>query len=208
MGEVTSFTTIKEESVYQIVEKKSEFIGYAKPIHSEQEAVAFIQLLRKKHSDARHHVYAYVIGNVMRYSDDGEPQGTGGVPVLDVIRKNSVDGAVIVVVRYFGGVLLGTGGLTRAYSAAASGALVQAKVVVMQRFMETELECQYADYSKILRDLERFHGRIDRCDYTDVITLTIAVRYDYYEALQKRLYELSAGRLVMNQTGWRFDCEM
>ena len=208
MGEVTSFITIIEESVYQIVEKKSEFIGYAKPIRSEQEAVAFIQLLRKKHSDARHHVYAYSIGNVMRYSDDGEPQGTGGVPVLDVIRKNSVDGAVIVVVRYFGGVLLGTGGLARAYSTAASGALAEAKVVVMQRFIETELECQYADYSKILRDLDRFHSRIDRCDYTDVITLTIAVRHDYYEALQKHLYELSAGRLVMNQTGWRFDYEM
>ncbi|MCI8589780.1 MAG: YigZ family protein [Clostridiales bacterium] len=208
MGEVTTFTTIKEEGVFHLIEKKSEFIGYAKPIRSEQEAVEMIGLLRKKHADARHHVYAYVVGGVMRYSDDGEPQGTGGVPVLDVIRKNNVDGALIVVVRYFGGVLLGAGGLTRAYSAAAKGAIAKAQIVVMQRFIETELVCQYADYAKILRDLERFHGKMDCCEYADVITLSIAVRFDQLESLQKHLYELSAGRLVLRETGWRYDYEM
>ncbi|MCI8331423.1 MAG: YigZ family protein [Clostridiales bacterium] len=207
MGEVTAFTTIKEESEFHLVEKKSEFIGYAKPVRSEQEAIETIQSLRKKHADARHHVYAYVVGGVMRYSDDGEPQGTGGVPVLDVIRKNGVEGAVIVVVRYFGGVLLGAGGLTRAYSAAASGALHQAQVVVMQRFVETELVCQYADYAKILRDLDRFHSRIDHCEYADVITLSLAVRFDQLEHFQKHLYELSAGRLVLKEVGWRYDCD-
>ena len=122
--------TLLKSGSATLVEKKSEFIGYACPVKDEDEAIEFVKSIKKKHSDARHNVYAYMIGqNIARYSDDGEPQGTGGIPVLDVIRKSGFTDAVIVVTRYFGGILLGAGGLVRAYSAAAKMAVDDAGIV-------------------------------------------------------------------------------
>lgn len=110
-----ALTTLGKRGTFEFTEKKSVFIGYAAPVSSEAEALAFVAEIKAKHSDARHNVSAYVVGGACHASDDGEPQGTGGVPVLDVIRKSGIDNAAVVVTRYFGGILLGAGGLVRAY---------------------------------------------------------------------------------------------
>ena len=119
------YTTIYEEAQASFTEKKSEFIGHIAPVSTTDEAVAFINRIKAENRKARHNVYAYVLreGNVSRYSDDGEPQGTGGVPVLDVINKSGLTDVCVVVTRYFGGILLGASGLTRAYSQGCSMAV-------------------------------------------------------------------------------------
>ena len=121
--EEKNLTTVGKEASAEFTEKKSVFIGYTAPVQNADEAEEFIRKIKKKHADARHNVSAYVIGNAIRYSDDGEPKGTGGVPVLEVIKKSGVDGTVVVVTRYFGGILLGAAGLVRAYSKAAAMAI-------------------------------------------------------------------------------------
>ena len=126
------FRTVKKAGHAELTEKKSVFIGDAAHIESEEEARAFIEEKRRSYRDARHIVFAYVVGNTVRYSDDGEPQGTGGPPVLDVIKKNGLTGVVITVVRIFGGILLGAGGLTRAYSDSAAGVIRESGFIFMR----------------------------------------------------------------------------
>ena len=128
MAEAELYTTVRNEASAEFEEKRSVFIGHAKHITSEQEALDFVKQIKKKYYDARHNVYAYVLSSapVMRYSDDGEPQGTAGVPMLEAIRKSGVEDCVVVVTRYFGGILRGAGGLVRAYSHGTSVALAAA----------------------------------------------------------------------------------
>jgi len=130
---MNEYRTIKYEADDSFVERRSRFIGYAKPVTTNEEAVAFINEIKAKHWDATHNVYAYVLrdGQIRRYSDDGEPQGTAGIPVLDVLLKENLTDLVVVVTRYFGGVLLGAGGLVRAYSHGAKIAVVAAKMINM-----------------------------------------------------------------------------
>ena len=205
MGEVTKHITLEKEGSATIVEKKSEFIGYAKPIKSEEEAVEYIKEIRKKHADARHNVYGYVIGNTTRYSDDGEPQGTAGMPVLDVIRKTGFTDAVIVVTRYFGGILLGTGGLVRAYSAAAKAAAEAAHIVTYEQYDEVSFICTYSDYPKIEKELTFYPVIIDGVDFTDTVTVRLAIKEDRTDELAEYLKEMSAGRIALNKSGTRFD---
>ena len=115
------YKTVKKGAYDEFVEKKSRFIGYVKPVTTEDEAIEFVNAVRKKHSDATHNCYAYIVreNNIMRYSDDGEPAGTAGMPILDVLRKEDLTDVCVVVTRYFGGTLLGTGGLVRAYTKGA-----------------------------------------------------------------------------------------
>lgn len=127
-----SYKTIIGEANYEFEEKKSVFIGYIKHIESEDEAKKFIEYINSKHYDARHNVYGYIVGNdmlIQRYTDDGEPQGTAGIPIIELIKKRELTDVVIVVTRYFGGILLGVGGLTRAYVNGANGAINNAKIV-------------------------------------------------------------------------------
>ena len=130
---VDSYNTILTPGTDEIVEKKSRFIGYAQPVSSEEEAYAFVESVKKKHYDARHNCHAFAIGKentLYRFSDDGEPQGTAGKPILEVISGNQVTDICIVVTRYFGGTLLGTGGLVRAYTEAAKLALADAGYMI------------------------------------------------------------------------------
>ena len=131
-----SYTTVRREGSFEYEDRKSVFIGTAVPVKSEAEALDFLSYVKKKYPDARHHVYAYVLreNSIMRFSDDREPQGTAGMPVLDAIRKRGCTDVAIVVIRYFGGTLLGTGGLVRAYSAAAVGALEDAEIITYDIF--------------------------------------------------------------------------
>lgn len=143
--------TVRRYARAEIEEKKSVFIGSVSPVSSEEEARAFIESVKKEYYDARHNVFAYVLdgGAVSRFTDDGEPKGSAGVPVLNVLKMSEVDGACIVVTRYFGGILLGTGGLVRAYSAAAKAALDAAGLAVMRPHDVFSVRCSYNDYQKL-----------------------------------------------------------
>ena len=150
------YITIKERSYFEYEDRKSVFIGEAMPVSTEADALRFIESVKKHYPDARHHVYAYVLreNSLMRFTDDHEPQGTAGMPVLDIIRKNGCTDVVIVVTRYFGGTLLGTGGLVRAYTSAALGALEGGEIIRYDVYTEAELSVSYSDYGKITSVLE------------------------------------------------------
>ena len=203
MSDKELYVTLKGRGSATLIEKKSEFIGYASHVENEQEAIDFINEIRRKHSDARHNVYAYVIknNNIMRYSDDGEPQGTAGMPVLDVIRKSGFTDAVIVVTRYFGGVLLGTGGLVRAYSAAAKLAAEQAQIVEYELFDLISFECDYQLYPKIQNELTKIPAKVESTDFAENVKITLSLPQEFTEAFSQRLCEISAGRIAVKKQG-------
>ncbi len=198
-------TTLGHEASAEFTEKKSVFIGYARPVKTAEEAEAFIASIKKKHADARHNVSAYMVGNAVRYSDDGEPKGTGGVPVLEVLKKSGVDGAVVVVTRYFGGILLGAPGLVRAYSKAAAMAVEEAGVVTYRRYIECTIACEYALYDKLLYDIGRRSILVDNTDFGGNITLSLAVLAEEYEAFEKAVGSMTGGKLTPEKTGERYD---
>ncbi len=201
------YTTLAREASGELTEKKSVFIGYARPVKSEDEAIAFIAKIRKKHADARHNVYAYQLsgGGIARYSDDGEPQGTAGVPVLDVLKKSGADDCVIVVTRYFGGILLGAGGLVRAYSAAAKLAIDAAEVVTYESYTELKIASDYSSYQRIEAELPKFGAIVDSTDFGGSITLKIAIKSTRLAEFSARISEMFAARIVPEVIGERFD---
>ena len=191
------YKTVKIESHDEFTEKRSRFIGYVKPVKTEQEATDFINSLRSKHWDARHNVYAYSLreGNIKRYSDDGEPSGTAGMPVLDVITKNEVYDVCVVVTRYFGGVLLGTGGLVRAYSQGAKLALEAGQIVKMQNCSVCSLICNYNQYGKISSLILDMGGIVDDTAFEADVTLKFHISPDLFDALNKKLADLTSGEI-------------
>ena len=166
------FRTVKKAGHAELMEKKSIFIGDSVHIESEEEAKAFVEQKRKEYRDARHIVFAYIVGGTMRYSDDGEPQGTGGPPVLDVIKKNGLTGVAVTVVRIFGGILLGAGGLTRAYSGAAAAAVAAAECAFFEEYEEYSLEIEYTEYQKLLYEINSAGGKITSSDFGSGVNLT------------------------------------
>lgn len=203
------YTTLAREASAEFTEKKSLFIGYAAPVRTEQDALDFIAKIRKKHSDATHNVYAYQLngGGIARYSDDGEPQGTAGVPVLDIIKKSGADDVCVVVTRYFGGILLGAGGLVRAYAAGAKAAIDAAGIVTYENYTEFKLASGYSEYQKLVYELPRYHVKVDSTDFGGDVTLKLAIRAVDYENFAARVSELFAGRIKPEITGERFDYE-
>lgn len=201
------YTTLAREASAEFEERRSRFIGYATPAKTEEDALAFVAKIRQKHRDATHNVFGYSIkhGIYVRFSDDGEPQGTAGMPVLDVIRKSGVDDACVVVTRYFGGILLGAGGLVRAYSAAAKAALDAASIVTYEPYTEIAVTCSYADYQRLSADLPRFAAVIDGTDYAENVTLRFAVKATLADNVLSRIREMSAGKITPKVTGERFD---
>ncbi len=188
-------------------DRKSRFLGYAAHVATEKEAIDFVSSIRKKHSDARHNVYAYVIkeGNYVRYSDDGEPQGTAGMPVLDVIRKSGFTDAVIVVTRYFGGILLGTGGLVHAYTEAASLAAKDAEIVEYEPFGEVLLSTDYSTWQKMSHAFLSMPLIIDSINYGADVEVKVAVPVGYVDKLLELVTELSSGRDCGILVGNRYD---
>jgi uncharacterized YigZ family protein len=201
------YITLEREASASFIEKKSEFIGYACPCKTEQEALDFIAKIRKKHADAKHNVYAYQIkeNNIARFTDDGEPQGTAGMPVLDIIKKTGFTDACIVVTRYFGGILLGTGGLVRAYSHAAKLAAEAAHVITYERFITCEIVCDYTDYDKIRASYQGVGLMVDGVDFAADVTQRLAVRAPDYDGFCTALTELTNGTVLIETTGDRFD---
>ncbi len=191
------YYTTSEEKSDEFVEKHSRFIGYCKPVSTEQEAIDFINEKRKIHYDATHNVYAYSLKDnfIKRYSDDGEPQGTAGVPVLDVLNKNNVVNTVIVVTRYFGGIMLGAGGLVRAYSHGASIALAASGIVRMEKCFVCSLAMNYDRYGKISGLIPECGGVIDEPIFQENVVINFHIPVQSLASFNKRLADAANGQL-------------
>ena len=208
MSEKDGFlTTVREESRAEFEEKKSIFIGRAIRTDSEEEAQEFVRRIKKEHRDATHNVWAYLMQGeiVARYSDDGEPQGTAGMPVLDVIRKSGIRNVCVVVTRYFGGTLLGAGGLVRAYSHGAAIALEAAGRITYEPYAEYELICGYSEYQKYSVLLAGAGVLIDDTDFGALVTIRFALRKSESGDLVRKLIETSNGKDVPKEVGERLD---
>ncbi|NLK94910.1 MAG: YigZ family protein [Clostridiales bacterium] len=171
-----SYITVRGYGEDTFEEKKSEFIGYCKRVESEEEAKAFITEIKNKHKQARHNCYAYVIGekmNTQRYSDDGEPQGTAGIPILEVMKKKEITDCVIVVTRYFGGILLGAGGLTRAYIKGATIAIDNAGVIEKVQGLMISVKLDYDLLGKVQYLCTQNNWYMENINYEDVVTFVI-----------------------------------
>lgn len=191
---------IYEGKQAEIVEKKSRFIANVRAVWSEEEAVAFIDEMRKKYWDARHNCSAYVIGDrneCMRSSDDGEPQGTAGHPMLDVLVGQGIHNAAVVVTRYFGGTLLGTGGLVRAYSSAVQAGLLASTVVERHLGVRLSIETDYNGIGKIQHLLGQRKLTILNSEYTDKVVLEALVPQDDLQILKNEVTEATNGQAVL-----------
>lgn len=191
-----SYTTVRGEGVFEYEDRRSVFIGTAVPVSTESDAIRFIEFIKKKYPDARHHVYAYVLreNSIMRFSDDREPQGTAGMPVLDAIRKRGCTDTAVVVIRYFGGTLLGTGGLVRAYSAAAVGALERAEIITYDIYRELTVTVSYSDYQRILPLIEEKSFRVLDTLYADNVIIKGRIQRDSTEEFVKGIGEITSAR--------------
>ena len=201
------YTTIQKEAIAEFEEKRSLFIGHAKPVKTEEEAAEFIKLKKKEFADATHNVFGYIIKNGVcaRYSDDGEPQGTAGMPVLDTIRKSGVDDACVVVTRYFGGILLGAGGLVRAYANGAKIALEAAGIITYEQYSEIKIKCSYSDYQKIQPILFKAQAVTDDTIFDESVIVMIALKEEKGADLCEKIRELTSGRAHAEIVGKRFD---
>ena len=186
----------------ELTEKRSRFLGHVRPAETEDEARAFIAEMKKKYYDARHNCWCYLIrGGPERYSDDGEPQGSAGIPMLEVFRREGVTNAVCVVTRYFGGVLLGTGGLLRAYTQSAKDALDAAGVSVVRRWLEANVPTPYAMLERLKAETAAFGGSVAGLDYGAEVTLRVLLPEERAEAFCARIFDLSAGKIKVQITG-------
>ncbi len=173
------YKTLFEYGEAEDIINKSRFIGYAKPVNSEEEAIEFIEKIKKKHKDATHNVPAYVIGlnnEIQRYSDDGEPSGTAGVPILDMLKKEEIKNTVVVVTRYFGGIKLGTGGLVRAYTKAAKLAINEAKVVEKAFYKLFLIRLDYTLHGKVQNEIMNSEHIIKDTVYDDKVNMYVYCR--------------------------------
>lgn len=185
-------------------EKRSRFLGHIAFAPSEEEAKAFVAEMKKKYYDARHNCWCYIIKDgPERYSDDSEPQGTAGIPMLEVLRRAGVTNAVCVVTRYFGGVLLGAGGLLRAYTRAAADALEAGGISAVRNWTELEIPCSYALLERIKNELAAFDGMLTDVDYGAEVTVHVLVPEEKTPAFTARITDVSAGGAVCAVIGSR-----
>ncbi len=191
-----SYTTLYKDGEFEFTEKRSRFIGYAKKVETEGEALEFVSTIKSLHKTATHNVFAYTLrtGNLQRYSDDGEPQGTAGLPVLDVLLRGEITDAAIVVTRYFGGTLLGTGGLVRAYSLAAARAVESAEPARMETCSVFELFCDYSDFDRINALLPSLGANITESAFSDRVRLVISLLKERSEEFLVKVRELTRGK--------------
>ena len=192
---MSSYKTLHDFGTDEIIIEKSSFIGYAKPIKTEEEAVEFINEIKKKHKDATHNVWAYTVGptmNIQRYSDDGEPQGTAGIPTLEVIKKEDLRDVVVVVTRYFGGVKLGAGGLVRAYTKGAKVGLEAAKIIEKVMYKEVKIKVDYNQLGKVQNEIMNLGYFIKDTLYTDEVEIIVYAKLDDVEPLTTRMIDITS----------------
>lgn len=200
---MAEYLTVKGEGIGEYEEKRSRFIGSCIPVTTEQQAIDHINRIKKENFGARHNVYAYILrdNGLTRYSDDGEPHSTAGMPTLDVLRKSGIVDVCVVVTRYFGGVLLGTGGLVRAYTAAAKAAVDAAGIVKMQYSNICQAECGYSDAEKLTRVITQKGGNLSDTVYTDKVQLVFAVSEKDFEPLKAEVTEVFCGKIEVIKIG-------
>lgn len=195
------YLTIKEYACDEYVEKKSRFIGHIAPVTTQQEAEEFIKEISTKHKSATHNTFAYILRNnggteIKRYSDNGEPQGTAGVPSLEVISKEGLTDVCIVVTRYYGGIMLGAGGLVRAYSHASKIAIDSATKMHMATCHEVIVECDYNLYQKVLYLLPSYTIVVKDTEFTSLVTLNLLIHQDSLDGFVKQITEISNGQVI------------
>lgn len=195
-----SYKTVLCEASDELTEKRSRFIGYVRPVANADEANAFIAEIKSRHHDARHNVYAYVLkdGNYKKYSDDGEPQGTAGLPMLELIEKSGLYDVCVVVTRYFGGILLGTGGLVRAYTNAAKLALEAGGVALVRSCSVYSVECDYGFHGKLMTVLSDCGATVESTDFTDRVTVGFYLPAEESQKVEAAVFEASGGRFKPN----------
>ena len=195
-----TYRTVEQLGQDEVVIEKSTFIGYAKPVENEAAALAFIQEIKKKHRDATHNVPAYVLGEhneVQRCNDDGEPSGTAGVPVLEVLKKENVRNVAIVVTRYFGGIKLGTGGLVRAYTKGAKIALESAKIITRVLYQTVIVSVDYTLLGSLQNQLKLKQYGIQDIVYEDVVHLHVWVEEEDVPNFKAQVIEWTNGRAAI-----------
>lgn len=186
----------------EFTEKRSRFLGHLRPAQSEEEARRFIAEMKREHYDARHNCWCYIIrGGAERYSDDGEPQGTAGIPMLEVFRREGVSDFVCVVTRYFGGVLLGAGGLLRAYTRSAKDALDAAGISVVRRWLEAELPCSYGAAERLKAEVAAAGGAVADTEYGAEVVIKALIPGELREAFCARIFDVSGGAVSVRITG-------
>lgn len=189
------YKTLHEFGMDEIIIDKSTFIGYAKPIKTEEEAIEFINEIKKKHKDARHNVWAYTVGksmNIQRYSDDGEPQGTAGIPTLEVIKKEDLRDVVVVVTRYFGGIKLGAGGLVRAYTKGAKIGLEAAKIIEKVMYQEVKIKIDYNQLGKVQNEIMNMGYFIKDTIYEDNVEIIVYSRKNEIECIIEKINDITS----------------
>jgi uncharacterized YigZ family protein len=203
---MTEYYIPTDLSQAEFVEKRSRFIGQICPVDTEEEARTFIESVKKEHHDARHNCWCYLIreGNILRYSDDGEPQGTAGQPMLELFQREGVTNLVCVVTRYFGGILLGTGGLLRAYTRSAKDALDAAGVSVVRRWVAEEIPCAYNLFDQIRREVVSFDGVVLDTEYGADVRLSVLIPEERQAEFEADLVELTAGTVHAQVSGEEF----
>ncbi|MBR2041874.1 MAG: YigZ family protein [Oscillospiraceae bacterium] len=203
---MAEYRTIKQRGSDEFVEKKSRFIGYIAPVETEDEAIAFINEIRAKHRDATHNVYAYSLraGQIKRASDDGEPSGTGGVPMLNVLNGNGLVDVCCVVTRYFGGTLLGVGGLVRAYTEGAKIAVAAGEIKTMAESADVMLTCDYNLYGKIEHFINEHKILVVESDFGAEVSLVVRLRTEEVEGFEHDMVELTSARVSTEviSRGW------
>ena len=203
-----TYQTIRQEGRDEFVVSRSRFICRAKPVSTEEDAASFLEKIRKEHWDASHNVWAYVLdASKERYSDDGEPQGTAGIPVLEVIRKEGLRDVIVVVTRYFGGTKLGAGGLVRAYTQGAKIALEAGGIIRRQLYKSFDVTTDYALAGKLKREFGNRGFILKDIAYLDNVTITVLILPEEVESLRALTSELTAGQGILAEgDGEYLDC--
>lgn len=191
------YRTVAVACEARFVEKKSEFIGYLCPVQTEEQAVAFVERIRAMHRKATHNCYAYILreNNIVRHSDDGEPGGTAGVPIYEVLRRERLTDVCCVVTRYFGGILLGAGGLVRAYTKGAKDAVDAAEIKQMAMAAQVDVTVDYGLYGRLAQIFADFDARVGSEDFADNVRITVFIREENAEKLRDRLVDCCNGNI-------------
>ena len=198
---MTTYKTLHEFGMDEVIIDKSTFIGYAKPIKSEEEAIEFVNEIKKKHKDATHNVWAYTVGksmNIQRYSDDGEPQGTAGIPTLEVIKKEDLRDVVVVVTRYFGGIKLGAGGLVRAYTKGAKIGIEAAKAIEKVLYKPVGIKIDYNQLGKVQNEIMNMGYFIKDTVYEDNVEIIVYSRVSEVENITSKIIDITSATAQIN----------
>lgn len=197
------YKTVRNRATASFSEKKSEFIGNIAPVKNEEEAVAFIEEIRKQHRKASHNCYAYILreNNIGRHSDDGEPGGTAGAPMFEVLKKEGLSDVCCVVTRYFGGILLGAGGLVRAYGKGVKIAAEAAGIKIVKTARRLVVKIDYSLYGKIGALLSEYDVRVQNEDFGADVKITLCIYEKLAEKFKEKLIDLCFGRVLIDDFG-------